>query len=95
MLDKTNLRAVKDRPRKDRPEVWRYYDEYGEMQGRTCVKCGEDKPVSEFPSLPKTAYGCGPRCKPCKREDSKIRTALKNLEKMERIAGPRADRNVL
>lgn len=94
MLDKMNLRAVRDRPRKNVPEVWRYYDEYGEMKGRTCVRCEEDKPVSEFYAAPKTADGCGSRCRLCTSADNKTQRTLENLNKMERAFGPRADRNV-
>lgn len=65
MFDTSRYTGVKDRPRKGSPEVWRYYDEYGEMQGRTCARCAEVKTVEDFYRRNQAPDGYGSWCRPC------------------------------
>lgn len=94
MFDTSKYSEVKDRPRKGSHVVYRYYNEYGELEGRTCTRCGEVKSVEIFPKATKTADGYQSQCKPCTAASRKALRDLEKLKKMERAFGPRPDRRI-
>jgi len=56
----------------------------GEIEYRTCIRCNESKPTTEYHKQSNTKSGFRTRCKPCRKERSDARIKAGYLTKKHR-----------